>query len=145
MRSTKKRPNGTKKSSVSAPKTSRLRSVFDRIVRLLPKGAQRVINATLVFCQGTLSRLAVWLTDLPRALLLIGFGILLFTLLATTMGCATVKAGIKIPCPDTPAMRKVWVKNGQLSGEDLNAVVENHMTLWSYIHSIQALGCRVKS
>ena len=83
----------------------------------------------------------VWLADVSQLIALVVAGIVIF-LIINLNGCAAVRVGIKIPCPKPPVLEVVEVVNGRIEGKEVDDVVANHMTLWQYIRSLKALGCR---
>lgn len=71
------------------------------------------------------------------------FMYLIFVLfiLCLMSSCAHSTKIVRIPCPPRPEMVKVVVKDGTITGESLDAVIENHQRVWEYVHKIEKLGC----
>lgn len=64
--------------------------------------------------------------------------ILICTLLTT--GCATGGVCKKIKTPLEPKVLPVAVKNGTISGKDLDNAIENHINAHKYIEELKKLG-----
>ncbi len=68
----------------------------------------------------------------------------LIALTCLLSGCKKSHYAIKITCPKPPVELPVKVRNGIISGKDLDAVINNHTLLWQYIHILQKLGCTMQ-
>ena len=68
----------------------------------------------------------------------------LFLIGSQLIGCASGRTVIKIQCPGYPIMFKVRVENGVIKGKDVSNVIENHQSLWQYIHQLEKSGCTRK-
>lgn len=58
--------------------------------------------------------------------------------LLTLQGCANV--AVQPTLPARPEIKTVKVRNGTISGEDLDNVIENHISAWKYIEDLIKLG-----
>lgn len=55
--------------------------------------------------------------------------------------CSTRYVPIKVPCGPDPEMRPVIVKDKTISNEQVDNVIDNHMSLWKRVHELKKLGC----
>jgi len=60
------------------------------------------------------------------------------------MSCSSKYVPVHITCPPDPLMRVVKVQNNSITGVSLDNVIDNHISLWEYIHEVQKLGCTSK-
>ena len=67
--------------------------------------------------------------------------ILFFFLLSA---CASSQHIVRLACPKPPIILRVEVKNGTVSGKDLDNAIENNQKLWQHIHLLEKLGCTPK-
>ena len=65
---------------------------------------------------------------------------LIFIILLTN--CA-MSGKVKLACPSRPTIKKVEVVNGTITGKSTDAVIDNHVNSWEYIHKLETLkGCK---
>jgi hypothetical protein len=67
--------------------------------------------------------------------------LLIFFLLSA---CASSRHIVRLACPKPPIILRVEVKDGTISGKDLDNAIENHERLWEHIHILEKLGCKTK-
>lgn len=69
-------------------------------------------------------------------------GVMAFLALVT--GCAGTKTIVHVRCPEPPILLKVEVRNGVIRGKDKDNAIENHQSIWQYVHLLRKLGCTAK-
>lgn len=67
---------------------------------------------------------------------------LVFGWLILGVGCAHLPVVVNIACPPDPILLPVEVRDGKLDQQEVNNVVKNWTSIWSYIHRLKQLGCK---
>lgn len=62
-------------------------------------------------------------------------------LLCFLTSCDDKFTPVKISCPPSPDLLPISVQDGQLDRTEVEKVIQNHQTLWEYIHQLKKLGC----